>query len=329
MTAAAVAITAAFVFVGSGGASASTRGDGWKTRAVTAISKFRAVDDGKQGAFAYAYMAGATGRVYGWSHTWTTNYLNTVYALANPNGGYGLNRPYDAFNDGSVNPSTATYTVTLADHVGPILLAGYQAGVVPRDKVQSIVDLLMTTPRVPVPVGQCVAYSRQTVDAQPGYCVHNVNAGVAAFLSDAAAAGIGATGQAKLIADITQHEVGAYRPARAWWPYIADGADQDTDHDSYSADSMYRLAYWIGRESVYQHMANVNADNAASPLAHMRLTSMPGGNSSMARTGGTLWCEMGDKWTAEANAFIANPPPAAGTRLAQAAYFSARNAAAC
>ncbi|MFY1686505.1 hypothetical protein [Plantactinospora sp. WMMB782] len=306
-----------------------TRGTAWKTRATTAITRFRAADDGTAGAYAYASMAEACGRVYGWGHTWTTTYFNTVYNLRNPDGGWGLSRAYDAFGDGSVNDPQTTYTVTLADHVGMPLLAGYQAGVVPKARVQGIVDMLMAMPRVPVDRGQCVAYSTRADDAQPGYEVHNVSAGVGYFLHRAGALGLGATGMHRLITDISIHQVDAYRTADIWWPYLADGPNQDPDHQAYSAQSMYPIAYWVGREAIYKLMTTAYPDDPMSPLAHMRLVSTPGGVASWSRTHGspiTLWGELGDQWLAEASAFITNPPGGYPlTRLAQAALFCARN----
>lgn len=324
MATAAVAITAAVV-VAAPAATSSPRGDAWRARAATAVSKARAIDTGADTAMTYAHLAGATGRLYGWSHAWTTDYLSRVYARQQPDGGYGLGKAWDAFQDGSTNPSDATYTVTLAGHVGPTLLDGYRAGVVPRAKVQQIIDLLMAMPRIDVARGQCVAYSDQPADVQPGYCVHNVNSGVALFLHNAAAAGFGATGMHRLLADITIHEQLSYREATTWWPYMGDGPDQDPDHNSYSAEALYRLGYWPGREAAYQMMVRTWPDDPLSTIAHMRLTGLPGGVASWDRYSPTtpLWCTLGDARTADVDAFIASPPSPAMSRLAQAAYYSA------
>ncbi|WDZ87178.1 hypothetical protein [Micromonospora cathayae] len=305
----------------------TARGDAWKQRAVTAISRFRAIDNGTAGAYGYASMAEACGRVYGWTHTWTKTYLNTVYNLQNPDGGWGLGREYDAFADGSVNDPDTTYTVTLSDHVGMPLLTGFQAGAVPRDRVQGIVNQLMAMPRIPVERGACVAYSTRPADCQPGYEVHNVSAGAGYFLHRAASLGFGATGMHRLITDITIHQVDAYRTADVWWPYIGSGDLQDPDHQSYSAQSMYPIAYWVGRECVYKILTTAWPDDPLSPLAHMRLVSTPGGVGSWSRTAGspvTLWGELGDRWLTEADTFIATQSSA--SRLAQAAVFCARNA---
>lgn len=307
----------------------TARGDAWRSKAITAIGKFRAIDNGTAGPYGYASMAEACGRIYGWQHTWTNTYFNTVYALANPDGGWGLDREYDAFGDGTVNNEDTTYTVTLADHVGAPFLAGFQAGVVPHARVQGIVNLLLAMPRIPVERGQCVAYSNRPADCQPGYEVHNVSAGVGQFLHRANSLGFGGTGLHRLITDITIHQLVAYREADVWWPYIESGDLQDPDHQAYSAQSMYPLAYWVGRECIYRLLTTAYPGDPLAPLAHMRLVSTPGGVGSWSRTtpSVTLWAELGDRWLAEADQFIADPP--AGTpalRLAQAALFCARGA---
>jgi hypothetical protein len=309
----------------------SARGNAWKALATNAIGRFRDLDDGTAGAYAYASMAEACGWVYGWGNTLVTRYYNTVYALANSDGGWGLSRAYDAFSDGSVNNPDTTYTVTLADHVGIPLLTGWSVGVVPRARVQGIVDMLMAMPRVTVSRGQCVAYSTRPEDAQAGYEVHNVSAGAGYFLHRAAGLGFGATGMHRLITDIAVHQVDAYRTADIWWPYIGDGDLQDPDHQAYSAQSVYPTAYWVGREAIYKLLTTAYPGDPYSPIAHMRLVSTPGGVASWSRTHGspvTLWAELGDQWRTEAATFIADPPGGYPlTRLGQAALFCARNSA--
>lgn len=331
LLAAAAALAAAVAFPAP--ASASTRGDAWAMRGRLAVESFR--DDGTQNAYTYAAMAEASGRLLGWTNPTTTKYLNKVYALRNPDGGWGLRTPYDAFQDGTTNPANTTYTVTLADHVGPTLLAGYKAGVVPRARVQGVVSMLGHLPRVPVSQGKCVAYSTQAADAKAGMCVHNVNAGVGYFLLQAAKAGITTPGGVQLAAAIRAQEVATYKPAPvSWWAYY-DGkpaALQDVDHEAYSAQSVYALSYAVGRDAALKVMSNAYPSDPGAPLAHMRLVSTPGGPNSWGSAGEpvTLWCEMGDRWLGEAYTYILDPGPASRwQRIAQAALFSARNAAAC
>ena len=327
----ATALTAAVVVSGLIAPSAavgSTRGTEWRARSIAAFLAARSADSGSETPHYYAYMAETSGKLNGWSHSYTQAYLSKLYSLVNPDGGWGLGYAYDAFGDGSINPATTTYAVTLAGHVGPPLLAGYQAGAVPRARVQTVVDLLVQMPRVPVDDGQCVAYSTEPADGAGGMCVHNVNAGVGAFLDRAAQYGLGATGMHRLITDISVHEVHAYRPTAQWWPYQADGPDQDVDHQSYSAQSMYPLSYWVGREAVYRVM-DVDWPDVHAAIAYARLTGTPGGVASWSRTspGLPLWCEMGDRWTGRIDAYLAGPRTA--RQLAQIALYSARAWANC
>lgn len=329
----AFALTAAVVavFLCPLSAGASTRGDAWRALALQAWRSGRYGAGTSETPHFYASQAGTSAWLYGWSHTYTQAYLTRVLGMANPDGGYGLGASYDAFQDGTVNPASTSYLVTVADHVGRPLLAGYRAGAVPRARVQALVDLVVGWPRLPgIDRGVCLAYSAHANDLQPGYCVHNVSAGAALFLIEANAAGFGATGLHALIVDITLHEVQAARHAEygepVTWPYIGDGDDQDVDHNSYSAEAVYRLAYWLGREATYQIMDRSWPGDAGAPVAHMRLTSMPGGTGSTSGST-TLWCVMGDDWLSEADAYIGGT--LSPRQWAQAGYLAARAWQAC
>jgi hypothetical protein len=308
------------------------RGDEWRARALDALAALEALPDSAQ-AFPIAYQLGATAMLHGWDDPRVEPLLDRLYDVRNADGGWGLGYAYDFGGDGSTNPASTTYTVTLAGHVGPTLLAGYKAGKVPKADIQTLVNLLMSTPRINYETarGACLAYSRHANDNLTWACVHNVNAGAGHFLQEAAGAGVTATGMQKLIADITRREAYAYQPTisgrDAWWRYADTSALNDADHNSYEAASMYHLAYGIGREPVYQHMADEWTDNAAAPIAHMRLTSMPGGPGSMSGST-TRWCVMGDQWFGEYDAFVASNS-GSQVRLAQAAYYAARNSLAC
>jgi hypothetical protein len=314
---------------------ASERGDWWRGQATTALAGFLAEDTGDGDAFTYGMATGAAAQLYGWTDPRTVLMLSRLRAEKLPGGGYGLGRPYDAFADGTVNPATTQYAVTLAGHVGPTLLAGYRAGAIPRAEVQDIVARLVAFPRVAVDRGQCVAYSDSPNDnppANPAYpigCVHNVSVAVGWFLSEANAAGFGATGMQRLITDITLTETVAYRENDLQWPYIDQGPFLDADHDSAEAEAMYRLAYWIGREVAYRWMNGpITTGEPKGPIVHTRIAGMPGGNGSWSRTspGVTLWCEMSDRWRDEQGTYRASQD---GAALAQFAYYAARAYRSC
>ena len=122
-------------------------------------------------------------------------YLQKVYDRQNPDGGYGIEFAWDAFQDGTTNSQQTTYAITLTDHVGPVFLAGYAAGVLPKWhvrqvipewRVRQVIDQVETFPLADTP-GSCVAYS--TTDVDRPYCVLNINASAAMFLTQADAAG--------------------------------------------------------------------------------------------------------------------------------------------
>jgi len=311
---------------------AATRADQWEAVAVDAITAFEAADQGGEEAHAYAYMAGAIARLYGWSDPRVQVYLDKVYALRKPDGGWGLNGAYDKFNDGTVNPATTTYTVTITDHVGLVLLDAYEQGLVPAADIATLVSLTMSTQTWTFSNGQCTAYSRSSNDAISGTapanqrCVHNVNALAAWWLRKANAAGFVASGLNVRVQNITRHEVANYLVATTWWPYRGTLQPNDSDHNSADAEAMYDLANPIGREVAYQMLTHTYTDNAMAPMAHLRLVGLPPAPGSMSGAT-TLWCVLGDGWLTEVTLFVANAPTTRS--LAQAAYWASRNAKVC
>ena len=320
------------VTVGSSPAAAD-RSDDWGALADQAITTFEAADAGNETPHSYAYIMGAIARRHGWQDPRIQTYLAKLYGLRNPDGGWGLNFPYDKFNDGTINPANTTYTVTLADHVGPVLLDAYVAGIVPASDVSTITNLILTTQTATwTTAGRCVAYSRSPNDAvnpSNGRCTYNVNALAAMFLQMANGKGFVATGLNRRVSDISKNVINGFNYKTLWWPwYTAVGsALQDTDHNAAMAEALYLgLSYGIGREVAFWHMDNALADNAMSPIAHMRLTGLPAMPGSTSGTT-SLWCVMGDDWLAEAQTFVNSPP--SNRARAQAAYWAARNSDVC
>ena len=309
------------------------RSDDWGLLADQAIAAFETADAGTETPHAYAYIIGAIARRDGWDDDRIPTYLAKLYSLRNPDGGWGLNFTYDKFSDGTVNPANTTYTVTLADHVGPVLLDAYEHGLVPAADVSTVVSLLLSTQTATwTTAGRCLAYSRSPNDAvntSNGRCTYNVNAIAAMFLQMANAKGFNQTGLQRRVSDITKNVINGFNYQTLWWPwYTAIGsALQDTDHNAATAEALYLgLSYGIGREVAYWHMDNALADNSMSPIAHMRLTGLPSGPGSTSGAT-TIWCVMGDDWLDEAQDFVDSPP--SNRARAQAAYWASRNAAVC
>ncbi len=283
--------------------AAADRADDWRVIAQRALDQLEVLDTGgAQAATTLAYAAQATAWLSpsGWADPGATAYLPRLYSTQNPDGGYGLGYAYDAHQDGTVNPANTSYVVTSAGYVGPVLLDAYRAGAVPRALVQEQFDVVATAPRIDTSAGRCIAYSRNANDVQPGLCVHNVNAGAAAFLLEAGKDGFAVPWW--LIAGITKRELSAYNASTRFWPYkdATAPAAQDADHNSYNTEGMYGLAPPV-----------------AYSAAYVALTAST-----------TIWCVLADQWLDEVDAFVTAGFTNIG-RLAQVAYYASRASKAC
>lgn len=193
---------------------------------------------------AWANMARASARSEGWRSSRTTGYIAKVLAARHRDGGWGLDEPADAFGDGTVNPASTTYSVTVADHVGPLLLEGLAAGVVRREVVDGAVTSLMRMPRVVTARGTCVSYSSSPHDRATATrrCVHNANAATGWFLEMAARAGVERPGQRALAASILRYDAAAQLPT-GMWPYSNDTTKpQDLDHNALNVEAQHVMS---------------------------------------------------------------------------------------
>ena len=201
--------------------STTAAGAGWAQRSDAAIEAAIAADNGDETAFGYSWLASAIAHqsAQGWDDPRAMTYLDKALAQRLPSGGFGLNYAWDAFGDGTVNPDTTTYTMSLYQ-VGEVELEAYQAGKVPYNDIVQILRAVYATPKIPVTVGLGLAYSNSPYDVQPGYVVHNVDQAIAMLLQDTINAGIlWSEAQAKRwISSLQAQETAAYRPATYDWP---------------------------------------------------------------------------------------------------------------
>lgn len=268
--------TVATVATGSGGSGGSGGEENWQTLARTALSQFAAADDGHETPHAYASAARASGLLDGWGTAETSRWLDDVADRELSQGGWGLGFPSDAFSDGTVNPADTLYTVTTAGHVGQVLLDGYDAGVVPGERVQRTVDVLLE--RVPlVPQegpGLCLAYSEHDHDAGAG-CVHNVNAQAGAFLDAAHDRGFSHPDLVHTVAGITARTAAAYDHEGRWWPYGEGSAmsyDAGHNHMASKVIAMLRLAPPIGADAAAS-LSAADFDEPRDVLGHVRMAA--------------------------------------------------------
>jgi hypothetical protein len=244
--------------------------DEWRLRALRALQCFQRLDSGDEGAHSYAFAAGAAGWLEGWTSDRARRYLERLFATRNPDGGFGLGRPFDAFSTGRQNPADTTYTVTLAGHVGPVLLEAHAAGAVRLAELDRIVGLLVEAPRVPVEHGMCIGYSLLESDASE--CVNNVNALVGSFLDGARRAGSKHKAITDLLAGICKCHVSHYRDDVGSWSYIEGrSALNDFNHDAATIQATLTLAPPIGRAAGRRYMLRRDYGKWTDPLGQVRL----------------------------------------------------------
>ncbi len=211
-----------------------------------AIAEFVQLDDRNADedleVHGYAWIASSIAARRSWDDPLVTDYLDKVYALQNPDGGYGIATDYDSFDDGSKNPADTTYAVTLTDHVGRTLLEGYAAGVVPAARVEEIISIVESFPLADVP-GTCIAYS--TAPADRPYCVDNANASAALFLTSAADAGFDV--DLSRVDPILDRERAAMIDG-VWWPYHSGKPAERNDwqHNAMEVEAFLDLDPAVG-----------------------------------------------------------------------------------
>jgi hypothetical protein len=179
--------------------------------------------------------------IKGWAAPDTAALVAALIASANPDGGYGLAKPWDAFQDGTVNAASTSYTATTAGHVGPVLLAGYAAGAVPAAAVRHAIDSLLDLPRSHS--GTCIPYSNSAFDLN-GPCVWNVHFGAADWVLRASRLTGYRTTAAEQLAKVATSWLGVLKqnPATGYWAYSsAGGGPQDIGHQLWTASAVDSL----------------------------------------------------------------------------------------
>lgn len=285
-----------------------TLANDWGARSDAAIIGAKALDTNTGSPFDYAWLAHAIAErnVFGWDEPEPNAYLAKGIAQRHPDGGFGLPYAWDAFGDGTTNPATTTYTVSLWQ-IGTVLCAAYREGradVLPV--IQGIVDKIYTIALIPVDVGYGMPYSDSPNDKRAGYVVHNCNALIGALLAEVKASGIDyrwSTATWYLQA-ITRQEVRAYRPTTRDWSY-RDGAPtvgQDSAHNAACIEAMMTLAPGIAWSALDYAMDKVLDDRSGwthASLARFRPAGsgrwLPEYDAKMAEPASntfSIWCQV-------------------------------------
>lgn len=233
----------------------------WLQLTLDLLARQQALGDATYVAYDAAYQADSLAQLYGWADPEVRAQLTRMRSVRKPDGGYGLEKSWDAFQDGTVNPSSTSYLATVTDHVGRVLLAGLPSGATSASEVGSLVDLVLAWPRVKGD-SSCLAYSPAYGDDR--ICVYNVNTAAAWFLRAANDAGVVRAGALDLSSRLYSHD--AVHESSGWWPYSAASTKrQDWNHNSAMIDAQLPLDPSAGQASLDAVMPNgwVNPD----PLA--------------------------------------------------------------
>lgn len=288
-----------------GASSSAALDDGgtspWEDHARDALARFATEDDGDQTPHAYAFAAWTVGLLDGWDDPDAAGWLEKVYDLELPQGGWGLGYDRDAFSNGIVNPADTIYTVTTVGHVGRVLIDGYDNDAVPGDRIQSIVDLVLDDiPRVPDHTpGVCLSYSEHAHDADEG-CVYNVNAQVGWFLHAAMERGFTHPDLLHTVAGITSSTAAAYDHPSSWWQY-GDSQRMDytagQNHHSSKTLAMLELAPPLGADAA-RSLYGSEFVGDRDVLAHVRVAARSDDGCERAKA---LVCPLGSLVASEAD----------------------------
>lgn len=251
----------------------------WLDLARRAVTCLQSLDLRSQPAAVSAFAAGASALIDGWSDPRARQLLEQLREKRNPDGGFGLNMEYDAFQTGEVNPADTSYTVSMAGHVGRVLLDAARAGVVPTDEIERLVELMLDTPRCPGGPGTCFGYSMLQRDAAT--CVHNVNATAGWFLHAAQDLCPQRAELRRVVAEIAVREAATYEFETGSWRYMESTKRlNDFNHNAGSVEGTLRLVPAVGRHAAPLLMRRRDYETPVDPVGQIRLlpflpSSMP------------------------------------------------------
>jgi hypothetical protein len=242
----------------------------WMMLARQAVTSLHSLDLRQEPAAVSAFAAGATAFTSSWRNHVARRLLKDLERKRNPDGGFGLNKAYDAFQTGEENPPDTSYTITIAGHVGRVLIGAASEGAVTPNEIDRLVELLLKTPRCPGGPGTCFGYSTLPRDAKT--CVHNVNASAGWFLDAAQEICRPRREIRRVVAEVTARETASYDALTGSWPYM-EGSDRPNDfnHNAGSIEAMLRLAPAIGRPAAARLMSRRDYAGPSDPIGQIRL----------------------------------------------------------
>jgi hypothetical protein len=154
--------------------------------------------------------------------------------------GYGLGYAWDAFQDGTVNDKTTNYSVTITEHMLP-LIYGYENKVVSKARILHMVEAYKKFPLADTHSnGDCIAYSDHRNDIVG--CVHNTNISCAKFIERIKRLGMADKELKKQQKRIIQREITSFIiKDTSYYYWDKDSILCDQNHLASSALQMYDL----------------------------------------------------------------------------------------
>jgi hypothetical protein len=272
----------------------------WGQRADALIDRAMAADQSDGSTLGDSMLAVALLLERGPDDVATSHYLQRLLSHQHPSGGFGTDTPWDTWSDGSVNPASTDYTVSIAGHAWPALRDAIAAGVEYADVLSAAeraITRLWEIPYIPVKPGVCLSYSAHSNDLA-GYCVHNINAGAAAALVEAWSMGVGPQDPSWLTAGVTQTTAAfANRKYRGHTYSTGSGSIQDPAHNAYTIESLHTLAPGLADNFALYNLQGqpTHVGNPHWGLAHVDLAALAG----------RKYCEYLDDWAGEFDAAAA------------------------
>lgn len=154
--------------------------------------------------------------------------------------GYGLGFAWDAFQDGTVNDVSTNYSITITEHMLP-LIYGYEHKVVDKARIIHMIEAYKKFPLADsLANGDCIAYSDHKNDIVG--CVHNTNISCAKFIERIKRLGMADRELKKQQKRIIQREISSFVVKDTnYYYWDKDSIPCDQNHIANSALQMYDL----------------------------------------------------------------------------------------
>jgi len=246
----------------------------WRDLTIKLIEEVDSMSQNSSDLHTLSYNLYAKALIYGWNNKDVESELNALMYFINQNG-FSFNKEFDAFGDGTVNPDTTIYTITLTDHLGPVLLEANKHGAINDSILFSIYNILIDImPADSIGNGYCVSYSNSINDVGAG-CVHNVNISYAYFLNALKEYNFYENNTNNLIEEIIKREKLAYLPEAYNFPYW-DGNDRLTDQNhlcfqAWCMNYLYDNDLKMYSNLIVDNILNNREKSISSLIGHLRI----------------------------------------------------------